>query len=546
MDVVDLRSELSTLNNSSVLLQHEGSGDSKDGLLRACGTCLTCIPAKPQQRRERVASFSGLTHSSGLGPASMHDSTPQKGSVRRTKRGVQLRWAIGLGATAGAGDAFAGLSLARAWGPACPARQGVTGLMSAWPSVRWPEEDEEHFFNFTRYGWEWQERWSVEENLMSLVRATGLNCIKFKGYIGGHCSAVLCRPIEDGLEVVGLGINVPMPQAFASNEESRRRAEVHAEMQILSRCARFGISTNGCWMCIQRFPCWECCKAMLAAGITRVVFECPNEVPNEMQGLRTWGRSMLAAQAAGLEWIPVRRDAARQAYVDQLWRNYKEAQGLNRGAVKELARDVSPGKGKRNCTPLLHLALHDATAAFLILRLLPPRTWWQLRALSKEWRQLLDDHAGCIEERPPSDLAGLDRECFGLVKLLVEAVGPLRTANEEVDFAGCVYRAVHFGSTGPLQQLLRPLAAESFARGAFARGVIREALVQAAVAGDAATCRAVLQQHGPKSQAAVSRRLRTDDAVMALKAAADWHLMSPDDVPELRRQAVDEVLKAVF
>lgn len=197
-------------------------------------------------------------------------------------------------------------------------------------------------------------------------------------------------------------------------------------------------------------------------------------------------------------------------------------------------------------TPLLHLALHDATAAFLILRLLPPRTWWQLRALSKEWRQLLDDHAGCIEERPPSDLAGLDRECFGLVKLLVEAVGPLRTANEEVDFAGCVYRAVHFGSTGPLQQLLRPLAAESFARGAFARGVIREALVQAAVAGDAATCRAVLQQHGPKSQAAVSRRLRTDDAVMALKAAADWHLMSPDDVPELRRQAVDEVLKAVF
>eukprot|EP00913_Durusdinium_trenchii_P003858 g3571.t1 len=205
----------------------------------------------------------------------MHDSTPQKGSVRRTKRGVQLRWAIGLGATAGAGDAFAGLSLARAWGPACPARQGVTGLMSAWPSVRWPEEDEEHFFNFTRYGWEWQERWSVEEilgyrhagrNLMSLVRATGLNCIKFKGYIGGHCSAVLCRPIEDGLEVVGLGINVPMPQAFASNEESRRRAEVHAEMQILSRCARFGISTNGCWMCIQRFPCWECCKAPRSRG----------------------------------------------------------------------------------------------------------------------------------------------------------------------------------------------------------------------------------------------------------------------------------------
>ena len=23
---------------------------------------------------------------------------------------------------------------------------------------------------------------------------------------------------------------------------------------------RFGIPTAGCWMCIQMFPCWECCK----------------------------------------------------------------------------------------------------------------------------------------------------------------------------------------------------------------------------------------------------------------------------------------------
>lgn len=210
--------------------------------------------------------------------------------------------------------------------------------------------------------------------------------------------------------------------------------------------------------------------------------------------------------------------------------------------------NAEPGLEVR--TPLLHLALHDGTAAFLILRLLPPRTWWQLRALSPEWRQLLDDHADSCADRSPSsrelDWASRRRECVGLVKLLVEAAGPLRTANEEVDFAGCVYRAVHFGSTGPLQQLLRPLAAESFARRAFALGVIREALVQAAVAGDADTCLAVLQQHGPGSAGATSRRLRSDDAAIALKAAADWHLMSPDDVPDGQRKAVDEVLKAVF
>ncbi|CAE7235432.1 unnamed protein product, partial [Symbiodinium natans] len=192
--------------------------------------------------------------------------------------------------------------------------------------------------------------------------------------------------------------------------------------------------------------------------------------------------------------------------------------------------------------PLLKLALHDATAAFLVLRLLPPRTWWQLRALSAEWRQLLDDHAGsCTDRSTRSQVLGeMQRGCFGLVKLLVEAAGPLKTANEEVDFAGCIYRAVHHGSVGPLQQLLRPLAIESFARRAFAVAVIREVLVQAAVAGDAASCLAVLQQYGPNSAAALSRRLGTDDAVTALKAASDWHLMSPDDVSDLRRQAVDK------
>ncbi|CAJ1353010.1 unnamed protein product [Effrenium voratum] len=175
------------------------------------------------------------------------------------------------------------------------------------------------------------------------------------------------------------------------------------------------------------------------------------------------------------------------------------------------------------------LALHDATAAFLILRLLPPRTWWQLRALSAEWRLLLDDAGNCME-RSCREMVGEFRPACCLVKLLVEAAGPLKTANEEVDFAGCVYRAVHHGSVGPLQQLLRPLAAESFARRAFALGVIREALVQAAVAGDAATCHAVLQQHGPRSAAA--RRLQSGDAAMALKAAADWHLMRALAAPE--------------
>ena len=30
----------------------------------------------------------------------------------------------------------------------------------------------------------------------------------------------------------------------------------------LDSAGRFGIPTAGCWMCIQMFPCWECCKVL--------------------------------------------------------------------------------------------------------------------------------------------------------------------------------------------------------------------------------------------------------------------------------------------
>lgn len=185
-------------------------------------------------------------------------------------------------------------------------------------------------------------------------------------------------------------------------------------------------------------------------------------------------------------------------------------------------------------TGLLNLALNDDTAAFLVLRLMPPRTWWQLRSLSREWKQLLDD-----SEHNEAVLA----RC-GLRQCLVEGLGPLRTANSEVDFAGCVYKAVHHGSIAAVQQLMRPLAVDSFARRLFAVAVAREALVQAAVAGDLASVSVVLKQHGPDSPAAATKRnLCKEDALLALKAAADWHQMSPEDVPDFRRQEVNEMLR---
>ncbi|CAJ1353008.1 unnamed protein product [Effrenium voratum] len=212
------------------------------------------------------------------------------------------------------------------------------------------------FQNFSTFGWESQSRWSLEENLIALVSTIGLNCVKFGGFTGGHCGAVLCRPSEghgvDEVEVIGLGINAPsrfeptswarcrMAEPRSPLRRYKRGNEIHAEMQILSRCARAGIPTTGSWMCIQMAPCWECCKALVAAGIARVIFECrPHQAEDKARAVKKWGRQMLAAEAAGMKWTAIPKDVQRKAYVSKLWTQFKLQRGLDREAVKALASD---------------------------------------------------------------------------------------------------------------------------------------------------------------------------------------------------------------
>lgn len=47
---------------------------------------------------------------------------------------------------------------------------------------------------------------------------------------------------------------------------------VHGEMEALSMCVRNGISTRGCEMYMTTFPCHNCAKHIIAAGIKRVIY----------------------------------------------------------------------------------------------------------------------------------------------------------------------------------------------------------------------------------------------------------------------------------
>ncbi|MCT3450604.1 ComE operon protein 2 [Limosilactobacillus fermentum] len=45
---------------------------------------------------------------------------------------------------------------------------------------------------------------------------------------------------------------------------------IHAEMNALLQCAKFGTSTDGAMVYVTDFPCLQCTKSLLQAGITQI------------------------------------------------------------------------------------------------------------------------------------------------------------------------------------------------------------------------------------------------------------------------------------
>lgn len=47
---------------------------------------------------------------------------------------------------------------------------------------------------------------------------------------------------------------------------------IHAEMNALLQCAKFGVATSDAELYVTHFPCLQCCKAIIQAGIKTVYY----------------------------------------------------------------------------------------------------------------------------------------------------------------------------------------------------------------------------------------------------------------------------------
>ncbi|MCI9141982.1 MAG: cytidine deaminase [Lachnospiraceae bacterium] len=81
--------------------------------------------------------------------------------------------------------------------------------------------------------------------------------------------------VEDILVELGLELsneNIKKIKATGIGALTEFGRVVHGEMEALLMCARNGISTKGCSMYMTTFPCHNCAKHIIAAGIKKVVY----------------------------------------------------------------------------------------------------------------------------------------------------------------------------------------------------------------------------------------------------------------------------------
>lgn len=83
-----------------------------------------------------------------------------------------------------------------------------------------------------------------------------------------------------------------------SNKETKLPRIVHAEMNCIASAAAVGVPTENCALVVTRYPCHECAKLIISAGIKFIL--CP-----EASAFSSWVSSTDVAEAmfaeAGIE-----------------------------------------------------------------------------------------------------------------------------------------------------------------------------------------------------------------------------------------------------
>ncbi|MEK3807880.1 ComE operon protein 2 [Metabacillus sp. SLBN-84] len=110
----------------------------------------------------------------------------------------------------------------------------------------------------------WNQYFMAQSHLLALRStctrlAVGATIVRDKriiagGYNGSIAGGVHC--IDEGCYVI----------------DNHCVRTIHAEMNALLQCAKFGVPAAGAEIYVTHFPCLQCCKALIQSGIKKVYY----------------------------------------------------------------------------------------------------------------------------------------------------------------------------------------------------------------------------------------------------------------------------------
>lgn len=90
---------------------------------------------------------------------------------------------------------------------------------------------------------------------------------------------------------------------------------IHAEMNAVLQCAKFGIPTDGAELYVTDFPCLQCTKMLLQAGVKKIHY------------LRNYNNDSYALELLKLKEVALEQVKLDKEYIDTAWFKQLVAKG---------------------------------------------------------------------------------------------------------------------------------------------------------------------------------------------------------------------------
>ncbi len=112
---------------------------------------------------------------------------------------------------------------------------------------------------------------------------------------------------------------------------------VHAEANALLQCAKFGVPTENAEIYVTHFPCLQCCKQIIQAGIKKVYYAA--DYRNHPFAIQLFNEAKIELKKVSLQHtLFTQNDQDKLSYIDKLLDKLNEA-GYSEEEIRQLSKE---------------------------------------------------------------------------------------------------------------------------------------------------------------------------------------------------------------